>query len=177
MPYLTEAQLNSIVDTPVSLPITDLHPQEWLVISSALIGGNQTLTLRWLQGYILSADDPAAINTSDGSVIVTPDSTGQCIFPPQAPQLIVPNLGIAFIGLYRDFKPLSSPAFQSPQEQLLLIGDVTSVPPVSAVRTLVPTSFSTPGTYSFVICNNTSNRLLRVVANGALRVNLGFPSS
>lgn len=177
MPYLTEAQLNAIVDLPVSLPITDLHPQEWLVISSAVISASQTLTLRWLQGYILSADDPAAINTSDGSVIVTPDSTGQCIFPPQAPQLIIPNLGIAFIGLYRNFLPLTSPAFQSPQEQLLLIGDVNSVAPMDAIRSLTPTSFSTAGTYSFVICNNTSNRLLRVVVNGAIRANLGFPSS
>ncbi len=174
MPYLTQRQLDSTVDLPVSLPITDLYPEEWLVISTAQISAPQTLTLRWLQAWILTADDPAAVSSSDGSVTVRADSDGNCVFPPQAPELITPGLGLAFVGLYRGFDPLRSPAFQAAQEAPLLIGGITSVPPVSAIRDLTPVTYAASGAYSFVICNNTANRLLRVVVNGQLRAGLGL---
>ncbi len=174
MPYLTQHHLDSIVDLPVALPIADLYPEEWLVISTVQIASPQTLTLRWLQAFILSANDPTVINSTDGSVIITPNSSGQVVLPPQSPDLVTPGLGLAFVGLYRAFDPLNSPAFQAAQESPLLIGDATSVAPVEAIRSLDPVTFSASGAYSFVICNNTTNRLLRVVVNGQLRASLGF---
>lgn len=174
MPYLTLAHLDAIVDLPVSLPLTDLFPQEWLVISTVQIDTPQTLTLRWLQAFILTAQDPAVVSSVDGSVTLTADSSGQVTLPPQTPQLVTPGLGLAFVGLYRDFNPLNSPAFQAAQESPLVLGDATAVAPVTAVRSLDPIVFSAAGAYSFVICNNTSNRLLRAVVNGQLRASLGF---
>jgi hypothetical protein len=174
MPYVTQSQLDSTVDLPVSLPIADLYPEEWLVISTAKIAVPQTLTLRWLQAWILTADDPAVISSVDGSVTVQADSSGLCTFPPQAPELVTEGLGLAFVGLYRDFDPLRSPAFQAAQETPLILGGVTSVAPVDAVRPLDPVTHTAAGAYSFVICNNTSNRLLRVVVNGQLRASLGL---
>lgn len=174
MPYITQSQLDAIVDLPVSLPIADLYPEEWLVVSTAKITTPQTLTLRWLQAWILTADDPAVVSSVDGSVTVQADSSGLCTFPPQAPELITTGLGLAFIGLYRDFDPLRSPAFQAAQEAPLVIGNATSNAPVSAIRSLTPVTYSADGAYSFVICNNTSNRLLRVVVSGQLRASLGL---
>ncbi len=174
MPYLTQQQLDSTVDLPVSLPIADLYPEEWLVISTAQISDPQTLTLRWLQAFVLSADDPAVISSTDGNVSVKADSSGNCVFPPQAPELVTQGLGLAFVGLYRNFDALRSPAFQAAQEAPLIVGGVTSIAPITAVRGLNPVTYSAAGAYSFVVCNNTLNRLLRVVVNGQLRASLGF---
>lgn len=174
MPYLTQNHLDAIVPLPVSLPLTDLYPKEWLVISTVQIDTPQTLTLRWLQAFIVTAQDPDVVNSVDGSITLTADSSGQVTLPPQTPQLITVGLGLAFVGLYRNFNPLNSPAFQAAQESPLVLGDVTSAAPVSAARSTDPVIFSSAGAYSFVICNNTSNRLLRVVVNGQIRASLGF---
>lgn len=174
MPYLTQNHLDAIVPLPVSLPLTDLYPQEWLVVSTVQIATPQTLTLRWLQAFIVTAQDPDVVNSVDGSITLTPDATGQVVLPPQTPQLVTVGLGLAFVGLYRDFNPLNSPAFQAAQESPLILGDATSVAPVSAIRSTAPAIFSAAGAYSFVVCNNTSNRLLRVVVNGQIRASLGF---
>ena len=174
MPYLTQNHLDAIVPLPVSLPLTDLYPEEWLVVSTVQIDTPQTLTLRWLQAFIVTSQDPDVINSTDGSVTLTADSDGQVTLPPQTPVLTTAGLGLAFVGLYRNFNPLNSPAFQAAQESPLVLGDATAVAPIAAVRSLDPTIFSAAGAYSFVICNNTTNRLLRVVVNGQIRASLGF---
>lgn len=174
MAYLTLNHLDSIVDLPVSLPLADLYPLEWLVVSTVQIASPQTLTLRWLQAFILTSQDPSVVNSSDGSIVLTPDASGQVTLPPQTPQLTTVGLGLAFVGLYRNFNPLNSPAFQAAQESPLILGDTTAEVPITAVRRLDPTVFSAAGAYSFVVCNNTSNRLLRIVVNGQLRAGLGF---
>src|SRR4051812_19540379 len=127
MPYLTQQYFDSINDLPVALPITDLYPEEWLIISTHLIDTPQTLTLRWLQAFILSATDPSVISSTDGSVLLTPNSDGQVVLPPQSPELVTSGLGLAFVGLYKEFNSLNSPAFQAAQESPLVIGDTTSV--------------------------------------------------
>ncbi len=174
MSYLTQQQLDASTDLPVSLPITDIYPDEWLVVSTARISASQTLTLRWLQAFVVTSEDPSVASASDGSVVTQPNSSGQCVFPAQDPQLVTAGLGLAFVGVYRDFNPLIQPAFQAPQESPLVIGNATSGAPVYAVRQLTPTVFSSAGAYSFVICNNTLNRLLRVVVNGSIRASLGL---
>ncbi len=174
MPYLTQNHLDAIVPLPVSLPLTDLYPKEWLVISTVQIATPQTLTLRWLQAFIVTSQDPEVVNSADGSITLTPDSSGQVTLPPQTPQLTTAGLGLAFVGLYRNFNSLNSPAFQAAQESPLILGDATSVVPVSAIRPTDPVIFSAAGAYSFVVCNNTSNRLLRIVVNGQIRASLGF---
>jgi len=174
MPYLTQDHLNAIVDLPVSLPLADLYPKEWLVISTVQISTPQALTLRWLQAFIITSQDPSIVSSTDGSVTLTADADGSVTLPPQTPQLVTAGLGLAFVGLYREFNPLNSPAFQAAQESPLVLGDATSAVPVAAIRPLDPVVFSAAGAYSFVICNNTSNRLLRTVVNGQIRASLGF---
>ena len=143
----------------MALPLADLHPNEWLVISTVKIVEPQTLTLRWLQAYVLRADDPNAINGAAQEVT----------------ELIIPGLGLAYVGFYRNFDALTAPASQAAQEVPLVIGDETSLAPVSAIRPLTQVSYTASGAYSFVICNNTSNRTLRVVVNGQIRAMLGIP--
>lgn len=174
MSYLTQHQLDQAVDLPLSLPIADLFPEDWLIVSTIAITPPQTLTLRWLQAFILTADDPSVISSSSGAVITQPNASGECVFPPQQPSLVTPGLGLAFLGLYRNFNSLSSPSFQSPQESPLILGSITSIVPVTAIRITDPIILSADGAYSLVICNNTKNRLLRVVVSGQLRASLGL---
>jgi hypothetical protein len=172
--YLTQAQLDSTVDLPISLPLADLYPQEWIVLSTHQISAGQALTVRWLQAYVFTSDDPTLTRTSDGQLVLRVSEPGDVVVPAQTPQLVVDGLGIAFLGLYRGFNALQSPAEQAAQETPLVLGGVTSTAPFFAIRDPEsPLILTDPGAYSFVLCNNTSNRLIRSVVNGAFRASLG----
>lgn len=170
MSYVTTGLLDSMLDLPVSLPLTDLYPSEWLIAATISISTPRAFTVRWLQAHLVVMQDPSTV---EGAVIL-PNSSGTCDIPVQVPNLITPNLGLAWLGLYRNFDPLKLPVFQAAQEAVLQVGEVSSVLPVFATRSLTPTTYAAPGAYSFVIVNNTDNRLLRVAVTGQVRVNLGF---
>jgi len=167
MPYVTTTQLDNILDLPVSLPMTDLYPKEWLVVSTVSISAPRSFTARWVQIHLIESVDP------DSSTIL-PNSSGTCDIPVQTPIISTPGLGLAWLGLYRNFDPLKLPTFQAAQEALIQIGTSTSVPPLLAARSLTPTTYTADGAYSWVIVNNTDNRLLRLSVTGQVRVNLGF---
>jgi hypothetical protein len=174
MPYLTQAQLDSTVDLPVALPLADLYPEEWIILSTHQIQSGQSLSLRWLEASVFSADDPTLTRTSDGQLVLQVAQAGDVVIPPQTPQLVLEGLGLAFLGVYRDFNPLQTPATQAAQEAPLVLGSTISVAPFSGRRSLeTPLILTDPGAYSFVLANNTSNRLLRIVVNGAVRATLG----
>lgn len=170
--YVTSSQLDSIIDLPVSLPLTDLAPTEWLVVSTVSIATPRAFTVRWVQVYLAQMVDPSL---AEGAVIL-PNSSGTCDIPTQVPEIVTPGLGLAWLGLYRNFDPLRLPVFQAAQEAVVQIGDANSVPPVIAIRSLNPITYAAAGSYSFVIVNNTTNRLLKLAVTGQVRVNLGFSS-
>lgn len=173
MAYVTTSILDSVLDLPVSLPLTDLYPDEWLIVSTVSIASPRAFTVRWLQVHLVQLVDPSL---QEGSVIL-PNSAGTCDIPSQVPVIVTPNQGLAWLGLYRNFDPMKLPSFQAAQEAVLQIGDATTVPPIYVARSLTPTTYAAAGSYSFVIVNNTSNRMLRLAVTGQVRLNLGFSST
>jgi len=172
--YLTQAQLDATVDLPISLPLADLYPEEWIILSTHQIQSGQALTLRWMQSWVFTADDPTLTRTTDGQLVLKVEAAGDVVIPPQTPQLLIDGLGLGFIGIYRDFNPLQAPSAQAAQEAPLVLGSSASIAPFSAERNPAsPLVLTDPGAYSCVLSNNTSNRLLRVVVNGVFRASLG----
>lgn len=170
MSYVTTKVLDSLIDLPVSLPLTDLYPNEWLVVSTISIAAPRAFTVRWLQVHLVQILDPSLV---EGAVIY-PNSSGTCDIPSQVPSIITPGMGLAWLGLYRNFDPMKLPSFQAAQEAVVQVGDAATVPPIYAARSLTPVTFAADGAYSFVIVNNTSNRMLRLAVTGQARLNLGF---
>jgi hypothetical protein len=128
------------------------------------------MVLRWLQAEILVMSDP----TSGASTITsTPTADGSCVFLGIGATLSTPNMGLAFVGLYRGFDPLKQPAAQAAQEAPLVVGDANTLPPVTAVRTTTATTYVDPGTYSFVVVNNTTDRKISICVTGQVRLNFG----
>lgn len=170
MSFITSDQLQRLIDLPVSLPLTTLDPSEWLVISSVTLVSPERMVLRWLQADILIlADASGTVNTTTSQ----PNADGQCVFLGGGATLNTPSLGLAFIGLYRDFDPLKQPVSQAAQEAPIIIGTSDSLPPIAAVRPLTAATYTDPGTYSFVVTNNTSDRKVSIAITGQVRVDLG----
>ena len=172
MGYLTQDQLDQQLDLPVELPLTDLPANQWLVVSSFRLDTPQAFTLRWLQLHLIAMQ---AVDSTGSVVVVTPDAQGNCVFPPQGPNLVVPGLGLCYVALYRAFDPGKQPSFQAAQEAPLFIDYVAGqVPPLYAVRSLAPTTYASAGVYSFVVVNNTDNQLESLAVSGQVRLNLSF---
>jgi hypothetical protein len=172
MGYLTQEQLDQQLDLPVELPLTDLPPNQWLVVSSFRLDSPQAFTLRWLQLHLIAMDP---VDSQGNTVVVAPDAQGNCVFPPQGPVLVTPGLGLCYLALYRAFDPTKQPSFQAAQEAPLFIDFVPNLlPPLYAIRSLTPTTYSPAGVYSFVVVNNTENQLESLAVSGQVRVNLAF---
>ena len=168
MALLDETELDNRLDLPVSLPGTLVLKQQWLVVSTVQLLDPIRFTLRWLQLQLIEVVDPF----SAGVIVVEPDANGLCVFPQSDITLENPDYGLAYLALFRSFVPSTAPSAQAPLEPPLIVGSVGSPGPAIAVRSLEPVVYATPGLYSFVIVNNTTNRDLRLTANGQLAVTL-----
>ncbi len=172
MSYVTSSQLASLIPNGVSLPLTEIEPQQWLVIASTVLSGNQSFTLTWLQMNLLSYVD----NTTGADTLnITPTADGVCVYPSGQATLVTPGFGLAYVGLYYNFNSLVAPNTQSAQENPIILGTSTSTPPVFAARTTTPSTYSALGPYSFVICNNTTTWSLRLTVSGQYMVSIGPP--
>lgn len=170
MSYVTDQQLSGLIHLPVSMPLTDIGPQRWLVVSSTLISQGQSFTLRMLQMNLLSLMDPT---TGADTLTTAPTADGICVFPSGDATLVTPGYGLAYLGLYLNFNALVSPAIQAAQEAPLILGDAGSAPPAGAVRATSPATYAATGPYSFVVVNNTVDRSLRLTVTGQIVFSIG----
>jgi hypothetical protein len=166
MAFLTEQELDNQLDLPVSAPTILVEPQRWVIISSVMVAAPSQLVLRQLQLQLVEVIDPY----TSGSVVVSPNSAGLCVFPPSDITLDNPDYGLAYLGLYLGFVPPILPSAQALQEPPLVVGGVDTVAPAITARDTAPTVYATPGVYSFVLVNNTQNRGLKLTVNGQVRV-------
>jgi len=167
--YATTDDLDSRVDVAVALPITDLPADTWLVVSTVKIDTPQTLTYRLAQLHILGA---IGVSGAQLGQAVLPNADGLCVFP-TAPGEVNGGLGLCWLGVYQGFDPTSPPVAQTLSEPTVSVPYAqTIVLPASADRGVVPIVLSAPGTYSFVLYNNTTNYTLRVAVAGQVRVNV-----
>lgn len=127
MPLITEKKLSGIVDVPVSLPALEIKQGDWLVVSPIKLESPMRLSFDHLTLDLLSS------NVTLGDI--------------SASNKIVSNLDLVFVGLYRDYTsgfPGLTPAL-----------DVLSVSELGAKnRSGATLSYTTPGTYSFIVANN-----------------------
>lgn len=166
MSYLTDIELDNQIDLPVSAPTILVEQGRWVIISSLRVSAPQQLVLRLLQLQLVEVVNPF----TDGSVVVTPDAQGLCVFPPSDIVLDNPDYGLAYLGLYRGFIPPVAPGSQPIQEPPLIVGGINATAPAISVRSMTPTTYATEGVYSFVLVNNTQNRKLKLAVNGQARM-------
>lgn len=173
MSFLTNLELDNQLDLPVSAPTIMVEQQRWLIVASIKVTAPMQMVLRLLQIQLVEVVNPF----TDGSVVVTPNDQGLCVFPPSDIVLDNPDYGLAYLGMYRGFIPPVAPSSQPLQEPPLFVGGVNAVAPAISVRDLTPTTYATAGVYSFVLVNNTQNRKLKVTVNGQVRMLLNPESS
>lgn len=166
MSFLTDSQLDNQLDLPVSSPTILLEQQDWIIVASVKISSPAQMVLRWIQLQLVELVNPL----TDGSTVVTPNSQGLCVFPSSDVVLTNSDYGLAYLGLYFGFTPSVSPWIQSLQEPPLTVGGVGATAPAIAIRSLIPTTYVTPGMYSFVLVNNTQNYNLKLTVNGQSRI-------
>jgi hypothetical protein len=170
--YVTQDQLDAQLDLPVQLSLTDLPANQWLIVATFRLDSPQAFVLRWLQLHLIEL---VPVDSTGNTLVVLPDAQGNCVFPATGPQLVTAGLGLVYLGLYRAFDPLKQPSFQAAQEAPLFIDyNPALLPPLYAIRSLEPTTYASPGVYSFVVVNNTTNQLARVSVEGQVRLNLAF---
>jgi hypothetical protein len=133
MAYITENDLDNTLDLPVQLPLTKIAPGDWLALSSFCLASPQTLNLRLLQLQVLAID------------VSSPYTLNQT------------GLGICYLGLYKDYTDYTTPP-TNPLE-VIIVGNVTTPPPVFSQRTTIITTYSNPGLYTFIVTNNTTGNL------------------
>jgi hypothetical protein len=166
MSFLTDLELDNQIDLPVSAPTIMVEQQRWVIVASMKVTAPMQLVLRLLQLQLVEVVNPY----TDGSVVVTPNEQGLCVFPPSDIVLDNPDYGLAYLGLYRGFIPPVAPGSQPVQEPPLIVGGVNAVAPAISVRDMAPTTYATDGVYSFVLVNNTQNRKLKLTVNGQIRM-------
>jgi hypothetical protein len=166
MSFLTDSELDNYVDLPVSAPTILVEQQKWIIVASMMVTAPMQLVLRLLQLQLVEVVNPF----TDGTVVVTPNDQGLCVFPPSDILLDNPDNGLAYIGLFRGFIPPVTPGSQPVQEPPLVVGGINATAAAIAVRDPAPTSYATEGVYSFVLVNNTQNRKLKLTVNGQVRM-------
>ena len=128
MGYLTESQLDNVIEMPIALSSTALKMGDWLIIGSVKIQQPMRLTVRMLNLQVL---------TSTANVVAL-----------DATNLVYGNLGIVYVVLRKDYLS-GNPGAGSGVDSLAATGlgfffrDITA-----------PVMVTDPGVYSWIIANN-----------------------
>jgi hypothetical protein len=151
MPYLTDKQLNDVLDLPVSLPASQLKADTWLVLASVRLVSPQKLTYRHLQLQLLDF-------TANGDIVYSDSARG-----------------LVYVAIFKDYdvsqRPggANSPVIpQGSNQDLIVASDVGIISRDQSI----PLDLTASGDYSFVIVNNTTNVELRAAVNGQIRLAL-----
>jgi hypothetical protein len=128
MAFLTESKIAATLDIPVALPTTEIIQGDWIVVSSIKLVAPMALTYRYANLQLLASTVSTALIGSGNRVN--------------------PSLGIAFLGLYRDYTT-GHPGMISALDTLSL----SSIEIVYR-STSSPLYYVTPGTYYFIVANN-----------------------
>jgi hypothetical protein len=128
MAYLTENQLNNVVDIPIALSSTDLRMGDWIVAATVKIEAPMRLSYR-MANIAISGSTVNTANITSGN-------------------LIYGNLGLAYLALRRDYIT-GSPGAAGGLDVLVAYDlGVYTRDPSSAVL------LTTPGVYSWIISSN-----------------------
>lgn len=129
MAYLTESKLANVLDLPVALSSTEIKQGDWLLISTVKIVAPMMLTVRYLNIQLLSANVDLNQITNNNK--------------------IYGNLGLVYVALRLNYTS-GSPGEPGAVETL-----VASTFGITARDTASPLFVTVPGTYSWLVANNT----------------------
>jgi hypothetical protein len=149
MAFITDDEINNLIDIPIQLPLTQLFPGAWIVLGTYEIPIDvpSSLTLRWMQMSLLE--------TSDGTTTYTA-SNGCGGFTASAT-----------LGIYLNYTDIN----QAPTGAVVELG-LSGPAPTTASRdlALAPYTTSTPGLYTVVLIADPTY-YTKLTVNGALRAN------
>jgi len=164
MPLVTEYRLAELVHLPVQLPSTQLPVGAWLAVASVRVVDGQQLRFRFLQLSLLELE--------------TSDSADECgVTSSHLMNEAFPAGGLAAVLLIKDWVPSLEPWGQTVLDLVTVPVDLTMasklVPPVTVVRgTDTVLTLSEPGVYSWVVLNNSTNRVGHVSVDGSAILDL-----
>ena len=142
--FLTDVELERTADVPVSLPLTRLNSGDWLIVATVQIRTGQEFRFNTLNLQVAGAFvNGAALPLND-----------QC--NPVSLLKINASYGLVYVGIAKDYSSSDDPSGITWQGTA---SDVVSAPSAGTyVRNPTSTtlSISTPGTYSFVVVNNSA---------------------
>lgn len=139
---LTLQELESIVDLPVSLPMTLVRADDWLVVASVKLVAGQTLTFSQMNLTVIDASQA-------GVVLPLGNQCNQFNI-----KLINNSYGIAYIGIAKDYSSSTDPS------TVTWVGSASDVISASSVGVYTRSAsapaleITEPGDYSFVVVNN-----------------------
>lgn len=151
---ITKKTLKNIVDLPVSLPSTRLRQGDWLVVSSFILDTSSQATF----GYL-------GLEIESSSIAV--DTIG-------LENKISGSLGLAYVGLYKDYNPSASPHTYSAVD--VVIGNGIGI----TNRIGPPVLVNDPGVYHFVVASNVIGNSVvgsidfTIVVTGQIRITLAL---
>lgn len=152
MAYLTDSEVEDKIDLPVSLPLTEIYPGDWLIVSSVKVSELTPvrLSIRFLQIQLMALSD--GTNTSAAGQKCGAQSL----------------TGSVRIGLYKDYLNVS----QTPSGPLLeVVASGVPAQIVSRDLSLEPAIFTEPGVYSVIVVGD-PEYLAKVSAVGMIRMDL-----
>jgi hypothetical protein len=127
MGYLTDKKLNSIVDLPVTLPMTELQEGDWLVLATVRLTAPMRLTQKFLQVHISEA-------TATVQNIISEHKKKD-------------SLELVYIGVYKDY--VGNDPTDLPTVDIVKVSDLGVTD-----RPTTPLIILQPGVYSWVLANN-----------------------
>lgn len=159
MSYITDKQLEDRLDLPISLPVTELKSNSWLVVATYALQTPMEFQFRFLQLQLISAE---VVGGEEGDTETEFSS-----------KLINPSKGLCYCGIYQGY------TFENPSS-LANIGTLNDLIVADKVGifsrpTEIPLVISGPAVsqhYSVVVANNTENTNLKLLVNGHLRLDL-----
>lgn len=168
---LTTQSLESVIDLPVSMPLTFVRASNWLVVASFRILPGQTVTFKNMNLTVIDA-------SIDGVVLPLGNQCNQFNIA-----LVNNSYGLAYIGIAKDYSSSNDP------QTVTWVGTASDVVSANSVGifTRSPDAselvISEAGDYSFVMVNNCAvntsssttqlfNVDLRLVVSSQVRLNL-----
>jgi hypothetical protein len=153
--FVTDSRLTSLYDLPISCPEVQLQPGDWLALATVQLPAGAALDLLWLQLNITSS----------------PSTT--------VPVLNSQYAAGALISLFliQNWVPAQSPTTQSNVAFMACPANpanaaTAALPIVAAWPSGQPLSITSPGNYTLVALNNTTNNAYNVVVSGAVTIDM-----
>lgn len=143
---------------PVSIPLTELEPSDWLILATVRLFSGQTLRYRFLQLQLTDITFP------DGEALVDCEA--------RIPDLINTSFGYAYVAIFANYVVNTDPStltYTGTSADVVTLSSTGIAYRDTDVDELVVTE---TGDYTWLLVNNTSNANLKLAVVGQANVDL-----